>query len=114
MNEPVENRSSSGLKLSPWILLFVAILLVFGTLWFSGYFNNGKIQKAETEKKVIETKRDSTGAKQSEDRAILVENAKSRSEQSHNISKPFTNEKIIIRDTTYSAMCDYIRSYRPE
>ena len=30
------------------------------------------------------------------------------------IIKSIKNEKIIVRDTTYDAMCEYIKNYRPD
>lgn len=97
------------------IWLVVTLAIVLGLLYWI-YCLKEDIAAIGTEKQKTEAaaKVDSIGTRQ----GVIIDTIKHQSQNSAdaatNLIKNLPNEKTTVRDTTYSAMCDYITNYRPD
>jgi len=93
----------------------VTLLIVCGLLYWI-YCLKEDIVAIGTEKAKTEaaTKVDSVTTAQS----AIIDTVKKQSQNSADAAKSLIknlpNEKATVKDTTYSAMCDYITNYRPD
>lgn len=96
-----------------WIV--VAFLIVVGLVWHIYNLNNEiNIGGAAIEKKQIEKKIDSLETKRTETVSEYVEKSQITADRAAKLMQTLDHEKPIIIDTSYSAMCDYIATYRPD
>lgn len=98
------------------IIFVLAALLVIGGLCYWVYRLKQNIAEIETSKQVAEAaaKIDSVTVKQSAVIDTIKTQSQNSADSATNLIKHLPDEKITVRDTTYSAMCDYITNYRPD
>jgi len=94
------------------ILLLIVIAVLIWTM--ANMTTNVKIDKKTTEKNQIQKKNDSLSVKRTEEITKIIDNSQANAVRADHLIKKLPNEKTIIRDTTYAAMCEYITNYRPE
>lgn len=97
------------------ILLVIWTLIVAGFTWYLlDHFS--RIEKAKIAKQIeIYVKKiDSLKTIRKQKLDSVSSESISLVEKSAKILKTIRHEKIIVRDTTYDAMCKYIENYRPK
>jgi hypothetical protein len=96
------------------ILITITLLIIAGFIWYiQDLKTDYRIEKSANEYKRIQQSIDSVEAKRTEVIETVSKKSQSNADRAQTISKTVTNEKPIIRDTTYTAMCEYITNYRP-
>lgn len=97
------------------IWLLVTIAVVFGLLyWIYRLKEDISIIGAEKQKTETATKIDSVTVKQSEVIEKIKTDLQNSADAATNLIKKLPNEKTTFNDTSYSAMCDYLRNFRPD
>ena len=102
--------NSKKLNLMP----IIALLIIAGLIWYIYDLKTDyKIEKSANEYNQIKDTIDSIETKKIEIIDKVSKNSQSSADRADKLTKSFKNEKIIIRDTTYDAMCEYLTNYRP-
>jgi len=96
----------------PVIAIAVIIIAVL-IFTMSNMSTSVKIDKKTDEKKTLQKKVDSLSAKRTEEITKITKTSQANAVQAKKLIKNLPNEKTIIRDTSYAAMCEYITNYRP-
>ena len=98
------------------VIIILAALLIIGGLCYWVYRLKQNIAEIETSKQVTEAgaKIDSVTVKQSAIIDTIKHQSQNSADAATNLIKNLPNEKTTVKDTTYSAMCDYITNYRPD
>lgn len=110
----MEPNKKRGIYISAWAFVIAAIIAIIVILYMRRD-PDAKIDVLQQTKNNIETRIDSLHNQTTETRANVVKNAETRAQTSANILKSIPkNEKIIIRDTAYTSMCNYVATYRAE
>lgn len=92
----------------------ISLLIIAGLIYYITTLKNDiRIEKSAQENKSIKTRIDSLETKRTAIIDTLVNKSQSRADRANKITKTIKHEKIIIRDTTYAAMCEYLSNYRP-
>lgn len=96
-------------------ILWIAgtILLIIGLLWYITKLRNDiDTGEAKQEKRAIEKKIDSINHGSEKQIEHLKKTANVSAEKSTNLIKSLPNEKTIVPDTAFAAMCKYIAEYQ--
>jgi len=92
------------------VAVIIIAILIFT---MSNMSTSVKIDKKTDEKKTVQKKIDSLSAKRTEEITKITKTSKDNAVQAKKLIKNLPNEKTIVRDTSYAAMCEYITNYRP-
>lgn len=99
----------------PLFWIIVMLIVVVGLIWHIYNLGNEiKTGGAAIEKKIIEKKIDSLEHERTETGSEYVEKSQITADRAAKLIHTLDHEKPIIIDTSYSAMCDYIATYRPD
>jgi len=105
------NSENSNNRLYLYIILTGIAIVLLGLYIYSRYVS-GDIIDHERDKTKIVQQIDSLQAKRSDITTANVKHSQSQAAKADNLFKSLKNEKTVIPDTTYSAMCEYIANYR--
>ena len=98
----------------PNLIPIIALLIIAGLIW---YIYNLKtdynINNSAKQYEAIQKRIDSLENKQTAIIDSMLKLSQSRADHATKITEKLKHEKIIIRDTTYAAMCEYLTNYRP-
>ena len=98
----------------PNLIPIIALLIIAGLIW---YIYNLKtdynINNSAKQYEAIQKRIDSLESKQTAIIDSMLKLSQSRADHATEITEKLKYEKIIIRDTTYAAMCEYLTNYRP-
>jgi len=92
------------------IAIIIIAILIFA---MSNMSTSVKIDKKTDEKKTVQKQIDSLSAKRTEETKKIINTSQANAVQAKKLIKNLPNEKTIVRDTSYAAMCEFITNYRP-
>ncbi len=99
----------------PWLWVILTVSVIAGLIWYIFQLKaESKIQDKIEQKIEIQKQADSLTTKRDDQIHSVITNSQTNAVRANNLIKTLPNEEIIIRDTTYAAMCKYITDYRPE
>ena len=97
------------------LIIFAGVLIVIaGLIWYASRIQtNVNILKAEAKQEAIVKKIDSLQTKQVDVITNLKTSSQSSADQGNKLINTLPDEKIIVSDTSFDAMREYIQNYRP-
>lgn len=98
-------------RLPNWAVILIAIFVGL-LVWYITKPDPQDVKKAEAKKEVTQSKIDSLGNARKDFIKDVVTNSQTQATKSEGLIKKLNDEKIIIPDTTYNAMFEYIANYK--
>lgn len=95
------------------VIAIAVIIIAILIFTMSNMSTSVKIDKKIDEKKTVQKQIDSLSAKRTEETKKIINTSQANAFQAKKLIKNLPNEKTIVRDTSYAAMCEYITNYRP-
>lgn len=102
-------------RVSRLIIIGVAIslLIIAGLIYYISTLKTDiEIEKSVEENKSIKTRIDSLETERTDLIDSVLTKSQSSADRANQITKTIEHEKIIISDTSYAAMCEYLSNYR--
>lgn len=94
------------------VISFIVILILIA--WIFNIKQDLKLQTIPAEIKTTKQKIDSVSNERTNEISDFTKRSENDAKKSTEIIKSIQHEKIIVRDTSYAAMCKYIEDYRSE
>lgn len=112
--EPVTRPNPPQPRKFPWVWVLIALSIIVGLLIYISYLRTpSKVKATEAERDKLQNQVDTlTGVRDAEIEHVR-QTSQAAADLGNSLTEKLPDEKIIIRDTTYDAMCKYITDYRP-